>query len=232
MLAEALGREDAYLVRAVARGGSARARSTTVLGLSFLGRARAEAELSGRRLQLRLRHSEILTLLCANPDGLTSEELSSGVYGNASRAAGIRVEISRLRKLLRDCIEPEHYRLRARSPAMCDGLRPASPRRSPRGRHALPGPLLPRSHAPGVVHERDALERWMRQSVMSAGDRRRCGRGCRRRPAAAIWPPGNGCSRTFRSRIRGAASQPPAWASSRAGAPCNARVTRCAATVL
>jgi hypothetical protein len=33
-----------------------------------------------------------------------------------------------------------------------------------------PGPLLPRSRAPGVVHEREALERWMRQSVMSAGD--------------------------------------------------------------
>ena len=33
-----------------------------------------------------------------------------------------------------------------------------------------PGPLLPESTAPGVVRERDALERWLRQSVMSAGD--------------------------------------------------------------
>ena len=33
-----------------------------------------------------------------------------------------------------------------------------------------PGPLLPRSRAPGVVHEREGLEGWMRQSVMSAGD--------------------------------------------------------------
>ena len=32
------------------------------------------------------------------------------------------------------------------------------------------GPLLPRSQAPGVVREREALERWMRQSVMSTGD--------------------------------------------------------------
>jgi hypothetical protein len=32
------------------------------------------------------------------------------------------------------------------------------------------GPLLPRSEAPGVVREREALERWLRQSVMSSGD--------------------------------------------------------------
>jgi hypothetical protein len=34
-----------------------------------------------------------------------------------------------------------------------------------------PGPLLPASSAPGVVREREALESWLRQSVMSAGDR-------------------------------------------------------------
>jgi hypothetical protein len=33
-----------------------------------------------------------------------------------------------------------------------------------------PGPLLPRSSAPGVAREREALEGWLRQSVMSAGD--------------------------------------------------------------
>ena len=32
------------------------------------------------------------------------------------------------------------------------------------------GPLLPGSEAPGVVREREALESWMRQSVMSSGD--------------------------------------------------------------
>ena len=62
--------------------------------------------------QLRLRHSEILTLLCANPEGLTSEELSVGVYGHPAGASSIRVEVSRLRKLLGDCIESEHYRLK------------------------------------------------------------------------------------------------------------------------
>jgi hypothetical protein len=34
-----------------------------------------------------------------------------------------------------------------------------------------PGPLLPASSAPGIVSEREALDKWLRQSVMSAGDR-------------------------------------------------------------
>jgi hypothetical protein len=37
------------------------------------------------------------------------------------------------------------------------------------------GPMLPSSHAPGVVREREALEDWMRRSVLGSGDR------------AAVW---------------------------------------------
>src|SRR3954466_11995611 len=33
------------------------------------------------------------------------------------------------------------------------------------------GPLLPHSEAPGIVRERDELEAWVRQGVMSADDR-------------------------------------------------------------
>jgi hypothetical protein len=32
-------------------------------------------------------------------------------------------------------------------------------------------PLLPRSEAPGIVRERDELEAWIHQAVMSADDR-------------------------------------------------------------
>ena len=136
-----------------------------------LGARRADAELSGGRRRLRLRHSEILTLLCANPDGLTSEELSVGVYGTPTRAAGIRVEISRLRKLLGDCIETEHYRLRpgvSSDVAQVCTLLHRGEVLEAATRYI--GPLLPSSAAPGVVAEREALEAWIRQSVMSAGD--------------------------------------------------------------
>ncbi len=119
-----------------------------------------------------MRHAEILTLLCSKPDGLTSEELSLGVYGTSTRAGSIRVEISRLRKLLGDCIETEHYRLRgavSSDVAEVIGLLHRGHVHEAVARY--PGPLLPRSAAPGVVRERDALEGWMRQSVMGSGDR-------------------------------------------------------------
>jgi hypothetical protein len=168
-VAEPLGYEEAYLVRA-APAPAPRGRPALRLSLGLLGRERGEADLAGRHVSLRLRHSEILTLLCANPDGLTSEQLSTGIYGDPARGAGIRVEISRLRKLLGDCVETERYRLRGGVSSdvaeVCGLLRRGDVREA--AAH-YPGPLLPGSQAPGVVREREALEGWMRQSV-SAGD--------------------------------------------------------------
>jgi hypothetical protein len=173
-VAEALGRQDAYLVSAepalVLSGGTADSAGRP-LHLSLLGREGAEAELAGEMVPLRMRHAEILTLLCANPLGMSSEELSLGVYGDPLRAGSIRVEISRLRKLLGDCIETEQYRLRpgvVSDVAQVCGLLHRGEVREAAERY--PGPLLPRSSAPGVAHEREALEGWLRQSVMSAGD--------------------------------------------------------------
>ena len=173
LIAEVLGFEEAYVIRSQAepapRAGGGPTR--TALRVALLGRERADTELPGVRQRLRLRHSEILTLLCANPGGLTSEELSEGVYGTPARASAIRVEISRLRKLLGDCIETEHYRLRggvSSDVAEVCGLLLRGEVREAAARY--PGPLLPGSSAPGVVRERDALETWVRQSVMSAGD--------------------------------------------------------------
>ncbi|MFZ0043144.1 MAG: GAF domain-containing protein [Solirubrobacteraceae bacterium] len=175
-VAEALGRDEAYLVRGLPvsqpQGHTAgHDRAPRVLCLSLLGRERGQAELGTERLSLRPRHSEILTLLCANPEGLTSEELSSGVYGRPDRGGSIRVEISRLRKLLGDCIETDHYRLRGgvtSDVAQVCALLHRGEVREAAARY--PGPMLPRSAAPGVAREREALERWVRQSVMSAGD--------------------------------------------------------------
>jgi hypothetical protein len=81
------------------------------------------------------------------------------------------VEISRLRKLLGDCVETEHYRLRvgvSSDVSQVCGLLHRGAVREAAQRYS--GPLLPSSSAPGVVREREALESWMRQSVMSAGD--------------------------------------------------------------
>jgi hypothetical protein len=175
LVAEVLGCEEAYVVSATPEPTSlqrpAGGRSSATLSLSLLGRDRADADLEGGRQQLRLRHSEILTLLCGHPEGMTSEELSVEIYGSPDRAGGIRVEMSRLRKQLGDWIETEHYRLRrgvANDFAQVCGLLHRGAVREAVARY--PGPLLPASSAPGVVRERDALESWLRQSVMSSGD--------------------------------------------------------------
>jgi hypothetical protein len=170
--AETLGFEEAYLIRAApSLAAHGRPAAGPMITLSLLGRDRAEAEIAGERHQLRLRHSEILTLLCARPAGMTSEELSIEIYGDPAGAPAIRVEISRLRKLLGDCIEPEHYRLSgvvgsdvARVCALLHrgDVREAAAR--------YPGALLTGSDAPGVVREREALEQWLRQSILTAGD--------------------------------------------------------------
>jgi hypothetical protein len=169
-----LGRDEAYVVRATsdsALGRRAGASPGGLLGLKLLGRDRAEAVLSGRHYQLRLRHSEIITLLCSHSAGLTSDELSAELYGDPDRTGGIRVEISRLRKLLGDCIETDRYRLRSGVSSdfaqVCALLHRGDVREAA---SRYPGPLLPSSNAPGVVRQREALESWLRQSVMSAGD--------------------------------------------------------------
>jgi hypothetical protein len=170
LVVEALGAEEAFMVRGpehTRRPGA----SAGGLVLSLLGRDRAQAEQGAQSTRLRLRHSEIITLLCSNPRGLTSEELSLGIHGIPERSGSIRVEISRLRKLLGDGIETEHYRLRAgvmSDVAQVCGLLLRGDVREAAIRYA--GPLLPSSHAPGVIREREALESWMRQSVMSSGD--------------------------------------------------------------
>ena len=172
LVVEALGYEEAYLVRALPDPAvHGRSNTGTMLTLRLLGRERGEAETAGTRHQLRLRHSEILTLLCANPDGMTSEELSLGIYGDPAGAASIRVEVSRLRKLLGDCIEPEHYRLAwmvGSDVAHVCALLHRGEVREAAARY--PGPLLPSSEAPGVIREREALEQWLRQSVLTADD--------------------------------------------------------------
>ena len=196
-----------------------------------------QAKLSGREIPLRPRHAEILTLLCANPDGLTSEELAEGVYGDSTRGGGIRVEISRLRKLLGDVHRDRALPAARRAcsptwPQVC-GLLHRGRVREAAARY--PGPLLPRSRAPG----RGPRARGAGGLDAPVGDER--GRPGRAVGVAAdhlaappTSPPGSGCSPTSRSPIPAAASRPRGsrscaptrtTATHRARPACNACVT-------
>lgn len=130
----------------------------TRLPMAVLGRDRALVVIGGVRVELRLRHSEIVALLALNPRGMTVRELALELYGTAQRQATVRAEIARLRALLRDWLRSRPYRLDS-----CVQVDVASvERRLAEGnvtaalRH-YPGPLLPRSTAPGIVAARDRI---------------------------------------------------------------------------
>lgn len=160
---------EAFVVRTVDRRPKGQARP--LLKLSLLGRDRAVLEIDGRREELRPRLAEILVLLCANPQGMSAEALCADLHGDGGRVSGVRVEVSRLRKLLGPWIDTDRYRL------TCDvetdarritGLLAAGDVREAAEEYA--GPLLPGSEAPGVVREREHLDAWLRQAVLTADD--------------------------------------------------------------
>jgi hypothetical protein len=167
--------EEAFVVRADGRRPTAGHRPQ--LTLTLLKGARTRVELDGQRLQLSRIPTEILALLSARPGGMSSEELAADLYGDDGHPGAVRVQICRLRRVLGPCIGTGPYRLlmdvdsdvaRVRGLLERGAIREAAER--------YPGPLLPDSEAPGVVREREALEGWLRQAVMTADD------------AEALWP--------------------------------------------
>jgi len=143
-----------------------------VVRLDVLGRERALLETGGRRLELRRRLAEILVLLAAHPEGLSAEALCAHLHGDGGHPSSVRVEVSRLRKLLGpESLDTDRYRLTCAVES--DALRVEALLRRGAVREAAEayaGPLLPDSEAPGVVEERDRLESWLRQAVMTADD--------------------------------------------------------------
>jgi len=167
--AEPLGHNDAYLVRAPELDFAVRRRP--ILKLQLLGQDHAGVELEGRSVKLGPRHSEILTLLALRPGGITSEQLAKDLYGDARHRGRARVEVCRLRKLLGGTVDAGTYRLSVDVESDVARVRALLGRGDVReAAEQYGGPLLPHSQAPAVVHEREALEGWLRHAVISAGD--------------------------------------------------------------
>ncbi|HEY6775583.1 MAG TPA: GAF domain-containing protein [Thermoleophilaceae bacterium] len=167
--AEPVGHEEAFILRAVAATGAGRSRP--LLKLSLLGRDRADAELGGRPIQLSRRHSEVLALLSMRPGGMTGEELTADLYGDLGTSSTTRVEVHRLRKLVAEWIDTDPYRLSRDVESDVARVKGLLDRGAVREAVELyHGPLLPHSEAPGVVRERDTLEAWLRQAVMTADE--------------------------------------------------------------
>ena len=139
--------------------------------LQLLGRERALLEVNGASTELRPRLGEILALLCAHPEGRSADALCADLHGDEGRAASVRVEVSRLRKLLGPWIDTERYRLTCdveTDVRRVEGLLRAGAVRE--AAEEYPGPLLPGSEAPAIVEAREQLDAWLRQAVMTAND--------------------------------------------------------------
>jgi GAF domain len=160
---------EVFVVHAVEQRRSASTRP--LFKLHLLGHERARLELGGRDTELRPRLAEILALLCAHPAGYSAEGLCADLHGDGGSPGSVRVEVSRLRKLLGPWIDTERYRLTCdveTDVRRVEGLLGAGHVRE--AAEHYPGPLLPASEAPGVVRERERLDRWLRQAVLTSDD--------------------------------------------------------------
>ena len=136
-----------------------------------MGRDEGLLHLGGRPVRLNRRHSEVILLLLAHPLGMSGEQLADSIYGDFADPATVRVEMARLRRVIGDLLESRPYRLACPVPA--DYLEvTAALHRGDTGAAlgGYPGPLLPRSEAPGVVTRRRWLEAQLRSSVLAASD--------------------------------------------------------------
>ena len=166
-----------------------------------------EVRLDGEPLRLRPRHVEMLTILALHRGHLNADVMCAELYGDDGHPASVRVEMSRLRRLLPGTLESEGYGLtgagRQRRPARS---RAAGPRRRPRRGRGLPRPAAAglrralhrararrarRLDAPGRHHLR-GRRRAVGMGALVLGRRATCWRG-------------SGCSRRWTTPIRAAA---------------------------
>jgi hypothetical protein len=141
--------------------------------VAALGRNEATVTFGGSRLRLGRRHSELVVLLLAHPEGRTGEELGFDLYGDEVSPVTVRAELSRLRRMLGpELLESRPYRLRAE----LDSDYRTVTRLLERGRVAealeeYTGPLLPGSDAPGIDRLRRLIDGQLRAAVLASRDR-------------------------------------------------------------
>ena len=141
------------------------------LRLDLLGRHGLSARIgSAAPVALGVRQAEILALLALHPDGMTCEQLTLELYGDAGNPISTRAQMSRLRRRLGPMLAARPYRLLADVTAdflEVEGRRAAGDvRGGVRGRRA---PLLVESEAPRLVQARNELEGALRGAAISGG---------------------------------------------------------------
>ena len=139
--------------------------------LEALGRDRGRIRIGGSTMELSPRHTDIVALLANHPEGMTTAVLALALYGDTGRPASVRTELCRLRRALPASIHSDGNLLKVDIEA--DFLVIQRLLRGGCAQEAAEhyrAPLLPRSDAPGIVHDRSELDAWVRSAVMTAGD--------------------------------------------------------------
>jgi hypothetical protein len=167
-IAEPIAEDDVYVVR---RNSPASRPARPRLDLRVLGDEPPEVRLDGAVLHLRPRHVEMLTILALHRGHLNADVMCAELYGDDGHPASVRVEMSRLRRLLPGTLESEGYGLTGPVGSDVRRIRALLDRGAVRdAAQAYPGPLLPGSVAPSIERARDELEGWMRQAVITSED--------------------------------------------------------------
>jgi hypothetical protein len=127
----------------------------------------------GRRQRLGRRHSELLVLLLAHPEGRTGDQLTFDLYAEDLNPVTVRAELSRLRRTLGpELLDSRPYRLRVELDADFAAVtRLLEHGRVAEALDAYTGPLLPSSDAPGVIRLRRLAEGQLRAAVLASADR-------------------------------------------------------------
>ncbi|MDK1474746.1 GAF domain-containing protein [Streptomyces sp. 549] len=127
---------------------------------------------AGPPLRLGRRHSEIVVLLAAHPDGLTGDQLATELYGERDiNPVTLRAELSRLRVLLGDSLASRPYRLTPAPRGDWQAVAEAVAHGDLSGAvTAYRGPLLPLSEAPGVLRLRRRLADRLRHALLTGRD--------------------------------------------------------------
>jgi hypothetical protein len=121
---------------------------------------------------LSLRHAELLLLLAEHPRGLHAGEVAVLLHPDAMSEVAVRAEVSRLRRAAGPLVAHSRpYRLTAPLSSDVAAVRGALAAGDVRaGLDRYPGPVLPRSRAPGVEQVRDALVSDVRAAVLHSAD--------------------------------------------------------------
>ncbi|MCG2801908.1 MAG: transcriptional regulator [Cellulomonas sp.] len=140
--------------------------------LRVLGPRRPVLRTPGGEVHLSGRHSEILLLLTEHPAGLSADELACLLSADDLSDVTARAEISRLRRVVGPLLSQSRpYQLTRAVHTDVEAVRGALDV----GDVGLalagyPGPVLPRSVAPGVERVRTDLAGDVRAAVLSSGD--------------------------------------------------------------